>query len=647
VVALVCRFFCAVIYLIRTQYHDTQEDRAAFASKPTQYRRRLQSLSDWGCRDVRANAKILDEKLGAHMSIRPDNWEERLANARARQKPADPEGPAQPDARKKAAKFYQSKIGEMPEPVPEKPEPDPDSDSGALVSVDDVLQTANLNDRMEMARLRHGQILALRALKNGANGQSETVVGLKDTTGAAKVNGTSNLTAKKSRSAPEKIAAPVAVAVQPVADRKKRRAGVVMAFAAVVALIAAAGFSGTGRAFLDGLIGGGTTIQAALELPEPSAGVTADSTLPQAAPVTVAPQSVEPEPALLAGQLSQFGSQPPIPEIDPDDALSAFATEFVAPGAVRVLHVALGTPTPEVAPNGALGDPVPVYATVAKPTATLPAEQLPVSGANAVPIGPAPSVLGNIELLSATGILAEPSVDVGTPARISTISSAADVEQLELIASLNDLSPRALQPVIASRVQVILAPGFDISAGDPGISNGTAVPDQFMVPLPLAAAPGPLVPPIEQQVFALLSDAPSPSPSPIPVSAGARFQFSNLVVHAPAGLADRDVDLIVTAFRDAGFAIGPPQKVGFNISKTNVRYFHPGDRDGAGALADIVGGVARDFTDFRPKPPAGTIEVWLAGRSGTTTRRPTRGGESPAMLQLRNRLVESLRQWDR
>jgi len=645
-----------VIYLIRTQFYDPQENSAAFASKPTQYRRRLQSLSDWGCRDVRANAKILDEKLGAHMSIRPDNWEERLADARARQKPADPEGSAQPDAGKKAAKFYQSKIGETPAPEPEKPEPAPDSDSEALVSVDDVLQTANLNDRMEMARLRHGQILALRGLKNGANGQSETAVGLKDTAGVAKANGAADLADAKGGPAPETIVAPVAAAVQPDADRKKRRAGVVMAFAAMVALVVAAGFSGTGRAFLDGLTGGVTDTQAALELPEPTTGVTAALTPTQAAPATAAPQSAELEPALLVGQLSEFGGQPISPEIDPSDAQSAFATEFVAPGAARILNVALDAPVPEVPPNGSLGDPVPVYATVAKPTATPPAEQLQVSGANAVQIGLAPSVLGNIELLSATGILAEPSVDAVTPARISAISSAPDVEQLELFASLTDLSPQALQPIIASRVQVTLASGFGVSAGDPGISNDTTVPIQFTVPLPLITAPDPPIAPIEQQVFALLSDA--PSPSSIPVSASASFQFSNLVVHAPAGLADRDVDLIVSAFRDAGFDIGPPKKVGFNISKTNVRFFHSADGDGARhsadgdgarALAEIVGGVARDFTDFRPQPPVGTVEVWLAGRSGGTTRRPSASGgaraENPAILQLRDRLVESLGQW--
>ncbi len=583
------------------------------------------------------------------MSTRPDNWEERLANVRARQKPADPEGSMQSGAGKKAAKFYQSKIGETPAPEPEQPEPDPDSDSEVLVSVDDVLQTANLNDRMEMARLRHGQILALKGLKNGANGQSGTAAGLKDTSGAAKANGAADLAEIKSRSALETIAAPVAAAVQPDADRKKRRAGVIMAFAAMVALVVAAGFSGTGRAFLDGLIGGDTNTQATLELPEPSTGATAASTPTQAAPVTAAPQPVEPEPVLLAGSqiFSDFGRQPLSPEIDTAGAQSAFAAEFAAPGVARLANVALGAPAPEIAPNGSLGDLVPVYATVAKPTATLAAEQPQVSGGDVVQIGPAPSVLGNIELLSATGILAEPSVDAVTPARISAISSAPDVEQLELFASLTDLSPQALQPIFASRVQVTLAPGFGVSAGDPGISNDTTVPVQFTVPLPLIAAPDSLVPPTGQQVFALLSDAPSPSPTP--VSAGEPFQFSSLVVHAPAGLADRDVDLIVTAFRDAGFDIGPPRKVGFNISKTNVRFFHSADGDGARALAEIVGGVARDFTDFRPKPPAGTVEVWLAGRSGGTTRRPSSSGgaraENPAILQLRDRLVESLGQW--
>jgi hypothetical protein len=44
-----------------------------------------------------------------------------------------------------------------------------------------------------------------------------------------------------------------------------------------------------------------------------------------------------------------------------------------------------------------------------------------------------------------------------------------------------------------------------------------------------------------------------------------------------------------------------------------VRYYHPEDAAAADLVAGAVGGVARDFTDFRPQPAEGTVEVWLQG----------------------------------
>jgi hypothetical protein len=31
------------------------------------------------------------------------------------------------------------------------------------------------------------------------------------------------------------------------------------------------------------------------------------------------------------------------------------------------------------------------------------------------------------------------------------------------------------------------------------------------------------------------------------------------------------------------------------------------------ALAEALGAQARDFTDYRPRPRPGTVEMWLAG----------------------------------
>jgi hypothetical protein len=62
------------------------------------------------------------------------------------------------------------------------------------------------------------------------------------------------------------------------------------------------------------------------------------------------------------------------------------------------------------------------------------------------------------------------------------------------------------------------------------------------------------------------------------------------------------------------------RQVSLSISSPNVRYFHDADRKAAegvaATLSEALGGVAvetRSFTDFRPLPEAGHVEVWLAG----------------------------------
>ncbi|WP_298851461.1 hypothetical protein [uncultured Ruegeria sp.] len=61
-------------------------------------------------------------------------------------------------------------------------------------------------------------------------------------------------------------------------------------------------------------------------------------------------------------------------------------------------------------------------------------------------------------------------------------------------------------------------------------------------------------------------------------------------------------------------------RVGFRVKQTQVRYYHPDDAGNAALAADILGGVARDFTSSGSKTRPGRIEVYLAG-SGSGPRR--------------------------
>lgn len=84
---------------------------------------------------------------------------------------------------------------------------------------------------------------------------------------------------------------------------------------------------------------------------------------------------------------------------------------------------------------------------------------------------------------------------------------------------------------------------------------------------------------------------------------------------------------VAEALGAAGFAVASAGPVGFRVSATHVRYYHPHDVERAAWLAGAVGGEPRDFTGFAPRPPAGTVEVWLAGAPEAVAARADATGE--------------------
>ena len=68
--------------------------------------------------------------------------------------------PGYPTSGASETRQNRAKIGQLDGPLSKL---DAAKSGSGLVSVEDVLNTANLKDRMEMARLRHAQILARRS----------------------------------------------------------------------------------------------------------------------------------------------------------------------------------------------------------------------------------------------------------------------------------------------------------------------------------------------------------------------------------------------------------------------------------------------------------------------------------------------------
>ena len=133
--------------------------------------------------------------------------------------------------------------------------------------------------------------------------------------------------------------------------------------------------------------------------------------------------------------------------------------------------------------------------------------------------------------------------------------------------------------------------------------------------------------------------------SPDPVTKN----FANLrvLLNAPRTVSDASLAAVIDALAQSG-AQPSPQRVNLTISASNVRFYHPDDAEAAAAIADGIGASLRDFTDFDPRPPAGLVEIWLAGKeidqgqAGNTTR--SAGGPLDQFARDLRRLERSLRQ---
>jgi hypothetical protein len=128
--------------------------------------------------------------------------------------------------------------------------------------------------------------------------------------------------------------------------------------------------------------------------------------------------------------------------------------------------------------------------------------------------------------------------------------------------------------------------------------------------------------------------APLIGPPPPP---GLTGPVATVRIHAPVNLSRAEVDRAIAALRAQGHRIEGPYRVSFSISRSNARYFHGGDAEAARAVGSALGPTARgttvetrDFTHFAPRPPAGTVELWLAGRGSGQQTAPVAANRRPS-----------------
>lgn len=272
----------------------------------------------------------------------------------------------------------------------------------------------------------------------------------------------------------------------------------------------------------------------------------------------------------------------------------------------------------------------------------------------------------------------------GSVVALTTAPEAPDLplEAMSLVAAVPDGPPPAPDPVAAGFVParpaapapdpvggpsglspagahaVVPATPSPVPAGvtairHPSASAGQAPDRSALASLPAIAAPDPFLPtgpeiarpPVAEIPASFRVDAVAAAPHdllfrdhapvarmPLPPLGGAGAVETaelRVAVFFPDGGGDARAGSVISALDAAGFEVASAGAVGVRISATHVRYFHADDAERAGWLAAAVGGEVRDFTRFSPEPPAGAVEVWLAGDPA-----PARSSEERQMRSI-------------
>jgi hypothetical protein len=85
-----------------------------------------------------------------------------------------------------------------------------------------------------------------------------------------------------------------------------------------------------------------------------------------------------------------------------------------------------------------------------------------------------------------------------------------------------------------------------------------------------------------------------------------------VALHLSPAMSELAVQMAQADVLKAGFDLSSTSIASFGVIESEVRFFHPDDAPEAERMAEALGAVVRDYSAFKPAPPPGTLEVWLA-----------------------------------
>jgi hypothetical protein len=293
-----------------------------------------------------------------------------------------------------------------------------------------------------------------------------------------------------------------------------------------------------------------------------------------AAPAVLVGEPVSPTlPERLAAAIPRTDA-PVAPATEPADTIPGAATAPPAP------------PSPATAPVAGVEPP----RTFAALTETETADAPLLAAATAVPAAlSAPAALGTLALETSLALPAGPA----TPAADASAPAA----------------PTGPAPEIAALV--------------PAMGAGPLAPLRPAPPAPPGADAAPRPDPASPDLLMAAADpavmATPPAHRPVPSIPGAEALSLRLVT--PRTVPEAEANALLANLTAMGIEHTRVTPVGFKVSETHVRYYHREDAAAAAALAEALGTEARDHTAFRPRPPDGTLEVFLAGQRAAAPAR--------------------------
>ncbi|MGB3554314.1 MAG: hypothetical protein WBA25_06710 [Jannaschia sp.] len=141
----------------------------------------------------------------------------------------------------------------------------------------------------------------------------------------------------------------------------------------------------------------------------------------------------------------------------------------------------------------------------------------------------------------------------------------------------------------------------------------------------------------------MFDDLPSQPPIPRGDGVGAAYPAVELVLHTPPSVAETARNALTHTLSEESWIVGDPVPVRFTIGETHLRYYHLADAPAAEEVSEALELPIRDFTDYRPSPRKGVVEIWMAGRSPRVSQTPRRSvtrSQGPSLAELLARIRE-------